>query len=290
MSPAREGFVEVPGGRVWYRVVGDGDRTPLLCLHGGPGFTHDSVATLGRLGRERPVVLFDQLGSGRSDRPGDPKLYRVERYVDEVARVREDLALDRFHLWGHSWGGALALSYALTGPFGLQSLTLASPLVSTARWVEDANRLRSQLPEEVQRTLRNHEEREFTGCPEYVTATATFYRRHLCRLDPWPEELERAFAGMGADVYETMWGPTEFHATGTLVGFDLVPQLPELRLPVLFTCGRHDEAAPETVSSFRDIVPGADLALFEDSSHTAHLEERDRYLDAVRSFLARNDR
>jgi proline-specific peptidase len=283
-----EGFIDVPGGRVWYRVAGaDRPGVPLLGLHGGPGFTHDTLLTLDGLASDRPVVLYDQLGSGRSDRPGDPDLYRVERFVEEVGRVREGLGLDRIHLLGHSWGGTLALSYTLTGPADLESLILASPLVSTSRWLEDARRLRSELPEEVQRVLDDHEEREFTGCPEYVAATYEFYRRHLCRKEPWPEELERGFAGVGLDVYETMWGPTEFHATGTLLDLDLVPRLEELRLPVLFTCGRYDEASPDTVASFTGAVPGAEMVVFEQSSHTAHLEESERYLDVVRAFLQR---
>jgi proline-specific peptidase len=247
------------------------------------------LTTLDGLASDRPVVLYDQLGSGRSDRPGDPDLYGMERYVEEVGLVREALGLDRIHLLGHSWGGTLAISYAVTGPAGLASLILASPLVSTARWLEDARGLRSKLPEDVQRTLREHEEREFTGCPEYTAATLAFYRRHLCRLEPWPDELELAFAGMGLDVYESMWGPTEFHATGSLVQLELAPHLGELRLPVLFTCGRYDEATPDTVGSFRDAVPGAELVVFEESSHTAHLEEPDRYLDTLRRFLGRVD-
>lgn len=281
-----EGFVEVTGGRVWYRIAGEGrEGVCLLCLHGGPGFTQDSVSSLEGLADERPVVFYDQLGSGRSDRPEDPSLYHLERYVDEVMQVRDELGLARVHLLGHSWGGSLALAYALAGHPGIDSLILASPLLSTARWLEDARRLRSALPEDVQRTLTGHEEAGFTGCPEYVEATMAFYHRHLCRLDPWPEELERAFAGMGLDVYETMWGPTEFHATGNLIELDLEPRLGELRMPVLFTCGRHDEATPETVGSFREAVPGAQLAVFEESSHTPHLEERDRYVQVLREFL-----
>jgi proline iminopeptidase len=281
-----EGFVDVTGGRVWYRIAGeDRQGVCVLLLHGGPGFTHDSMASLGALADERQVVFYDQLGSGRSDRPEDPSLYRLQRYVDEVMRVRDELGLARIHLVGHSWGAGLALAYTLAGHPGIESLTLASPLISTARWLEDARRLRAELPEDVQRTLSRHEESEHTGCPEYVAATMAFYRRHLCRLEPWPDELERAFAGMGLDVYETMWGPTEFHATGTLLDLDLEPRLGELRVPVLFTCGRHDEATPETVGSFRDAVDGAELEVFEESSHTAHLEERERYLQVLRRFL-----
>jgi proline iminopeptidase len=283
-----EGFVEVTGGRIWYRVAGEGrEGVCLLCLHGGPGFTHDYVSSLEDLASDRPVVFYDQLGSGRSDQPGDSSLYRLERYVDEVMMVRDALGLARVHLLGQSWGGALAVAYALTGPPGIESLILASPLLSTPRWLQDARRLRSELPQDIQRTLRDHEEAGFTGCPEYVAATFEFYRRHLCRLDPWPAELERSFAGMSGNVYGTMWGPTEFHATGNLLELDLEPRLGELRIPVLFTCGRHDEATPETVGSFRDAVDGAELEVFEDSSHTAHLEERDGYMEVVRRFLGR---
>jgi proline iminopeptidase len=284
----KEGFVEVPGGRVWYRVAGSERRgVPLLCLHGGPGFTHDSIAPLEGLGSDRPVVLYDQLGSGKSDRPGDASLYRLERYVEEVERVRQAVASGPLHLFGHSWGSALALAYAFTAPEDLQSLILASPLVSTARWLEDAGRLRAELPDDVQEALQRHEEAGFTGCPEYVSATAAFYRRHLCRLDPWPEELERSFAEMGADVYETMWGPTEFYATGSLRELDLVPRLGEISVSVLFTCGRHDEARPETVASFTERVPGAEMVVFEESGHCAPLEETERYLEVVRDFLGR---
>lgn len=284
-----EGRVDVPGGRVWYRVAGDDrDGVPLLCLHGGPGFTHDALSPLAGL-PDRPVVLYDQLGSGRSDRPGDPGLYRLERYVEEVDRVRQAVAPGDFHLLGHSWGGALALAYAATDPQGLRSLVLASPLVTTARWLEDAGRLRAELPADVEEVLRHHEDSGFTGCPEYVAATIEFYRRHLCRLQPWPEELERSFAEMGADVYETMWGPTEFHATGTLRDLDLVPRLEELAVPVLFTCGRHDEARPETVASFADRMDGAETVVFEESSHSAPLEETERFLQVVRDFLKRVD-
>jgi proline iminopeptidase len=129
-----EGFVQVAGGRVWYRVAGeDREGVCLLCLHGGPGFTHDSVASLEALASDRMVVFFDQLGSGRSDRPGDHSLYRLERYVDQVMRVRDELGLARVHLFGHSWGGGLAAAYALAGHPGIESLILASPLLSTAR-------------------------------------------------------------------------------------------------------------------------------------------------------------
>ncbi|HXF37850.1 MAG TPA: proline iminopeptidase-family hydrolase [Actinomycetota bacterium] len=280
-----EGFVDVEGGRVAFRLLPGGDGTPLLLVHGGPGMAWDYLEPLERLSADRPVVLYDQLGCGRSDRPDDPSLWRVDRFVDEVRRVREALGLDRAFLLGHSWGGCLATAYARTDPPGLAGLVLASPLLSTDRWLADAAALRSQLPRDVRAVLDRHEAGGSTDCPEYVAAAVVFYKRHLCRVDPWPDALERTWTNMGLDVYLAMWGPTEFHATGSLRGYDLTPQLPRISVPTLLTCGRHDEARPETVASFRDLIPGAAMVVFEESSHTPHLEEPERYLDVVAAFL-----
>jgi proline iminopeptidase len=289
-SAVEEGHVPVPGGRVFYRrLSGGGEGLPLLVVHGGPGFTHDYLEVLERLADRRDVIFFDQLGSGRSDRPADEGLWRLQRFVDEVDAVRTGLGVDRMHLLGQSWGGCLATTYALTVPDPITSLVLASPLISVPRWLEDAARLRAALPDEVRATLDSHEAGGRTGCPEYAAATVFFYKRHFCRLEPWPDPLERTFAGMSQEVYETMWGPTEFHCTGTLRGYDLTPRLPEIRVPTLFTCGRHDEATPEAMAAFREMVPGADLVVFERSSHTAHLEETDRFLREVDAFLQRVD-
>jgi proline-specific peptidase len=282
-----DGFVSVPGGRVWYRVEGGG-ATPLLCLHGGPGFAHDYLSPLLALADERPVVLYDQLGCGRSDRPADDSLWSLDRSIAEVHALRLALGLNRLHLLGHSWGGFLALSYALEHR-GLSGLVLASPLVSVPRWLEDARGLRRQLPRDLIDTLDRHEVQGFTSCPEYQAATFEYYRRHLCRLDPWPPELERSFAGFGTEVYESMWGPTEFHATGSLVGMDLTSRLGELEMPVLYTCGRHDECTPEAVASFEAATVDARLVVFETSSHMAHIEEPGRFTEVVRTFLRQVD-
>lgn len=281
-----EGLVDVTGGRVWYRLVGEGG-VPLLCLHGGPGMPHDYLLPLERLSSERVVVFYDQLGCGQSERPEDKSLWRLDRFVDEVEQVRRELALETFHLLGHSWGGALALSYASIRPRGLASLVLASPLVEVSRWLEDAGRLRSRLPQKTQDVLERHEREGFTECPEYQAATFEFYKRHFCRLDPWPEALEKTFARLGLDVYLTMWGPTEFYAAGNLKDFDATGRLGQIHVPVLLTCGRYDESTPEAVAHFDARIKDSEMKVFEESSHTPHLEEADEYVEVVRRFLAR---
>lgn len=286
------GLAEVPGGRVAYWLVaGAGARgIPLLCLHGGPGMTHNYLAPLSALADERPVIFYDQLGCGESDRPGDASLWTVERSVAEVAAVREALGLADLHLFGNSWGGWLALSYVLDRQPALASLTLSSSPPSTARFVAGCDRLRSRLDERTQEVLRRHEVTGYFDCPEYQAAVLTFYQRHLCRLDPWPEGLERSFAGMSTEVYRTMWGPSEFGPlTGTLKGWDVTARLPEIRVPSLLTAGRHDEATPDQMIEMSAAMPDAEVRVFEHSSHLAFYEETDAYLAVLRGFLRRFD-
>src|SRR5947208_8611901 len=165
---AAEGFVEVPGGKVWYRIAGDNEDTvPLLCLHGGPGFTHYYLESLEALGERRRVILYDQLGCGRSDRPDDASLWTVERFVEELAQVRAALGLDRLHLFGSSWGGMLAMQYVLDRQPPLESLILCGSPASIPRWIEDCNELRAQLPSAEQEILDRHEKAGWTACPEY---------------------------------------------------------------------------------------------------------------------------
>jgi proline iminopeptidase len=284
-----ECYVNVPGGRVWCRTVGSGPGLPLLVLHGGPGFTCEYLDPLAELGDERAVVLFDQLGCGRSDRPSDPALWTVDRFVDEVACVRRALGLDRIHLLGQSWGSMLAVDAVLAGATGIASLILASPPLSIPLWMADAGRLRAQLPPDVQLALTRHEASGYTACPEYRAASLEYSRRFICRADPWPDAYERSFVGEGEEVYHTMWGPNEFTVTGTLAGYDRTDRLPSIDIPTLLTCGRFDEATPESTEVYAGLIPGSRTAIFERSAHCAHLEEKEAYLSEVRSFLAEMD-
>jgi proline-specific peptidase len=284
------GRIAVPGGNVWYRVTGNGPGTPLLLLHGGPGFPSQYLEPLAALGDERPVIFYDQLGCGRSDRPADPGLWRVERFVEEVAAVRGALGLSRVILHGHSWGGALAVETALSGAPGLAGLVLASPLLDARRWLADADRLRRELPAGVQEALRRHEAAGTTGSPEYEQATLAFYRRFVCRRDPWPPEMNESLSQLGQACYLSMWGPSEFHPTGLLRAYDVSGRLGELRVPTLFTVGRFDEATPETVASFQARVPGAGLAILERSAHMTMLDEPAAYVTVLRRFLGGFDR
>ena len=283
--PVREGYVSVTGGRVWYRQVGEGGGIPLLALHGGPGSTHHPLEPLEALAGERPVIVYDQLGSGRSERPGDRSLWRIERFVEEVGQVRAALGLERVHLLGHSWGTILALEYALTRPAGLVSMVYEGPCFSIPRFSADAMRLRAQLPPAVLETLQRHEAAGTLDSDEYKRAEWEFYKRFVYGMETPTESIVRSRAEFGRDVYETMWGPNEMLATGSLKDYDRTGRLVEIGLPTLFLCGRYDECTPEATAWYRGFVPGSRLAVFEHSAHMPHLTDRDEFLRVLRAFL-----
>ena len=290
---SKEGFISFRGFKVWYGIVGEREESgklPLLCLHGGPGAPHDYLESLGGLATGgRRVVFYDQLGSGNSDHPHKPEMWTVGLFVEEVGVVRRALGLERVHLLGHSWGGMLAMEYALTQPLGLASLILADSLASVPQWIAETNRLRSELPPEVQETLSKHEEAGTTEDSAYQNAVLVFYRRHACRLDPWPECLQRAYSRLMQDpeVYYTMFGPSEFHATGTLKNWSIVHRLGEIRVPTLILSGRYDEATPAVVDTIHRGIQGSKWVVFENSSHMPHLEETERYFEVLSDFLSR---
>ena len=285
---AGEGYARVDGGWVWYGVVGSGNATPLLCVHGGPGFSHDYLESLADLADERPVVFYDQLGCGNSERPDDDSLWILERFVAELGQVRDALGLERVHILGQSWGSMVLVDYALTRAPGIDSMVLASPCLSVSRWLRDVNLLRRALPPQIQEVLDRHEAVGTLASAEYQAAMTEYNRRHLCRIDPWPIELERSMAKAGRAVTSAMWGPSEFSMSrGNLRYYDRTPRLREIERPVLWTCGRFDQARPETVSHYQSLLPGSEFVLFERSSHTSHIEERAHYVQVVREFLRR---
>jgi len=281
-----EGHIDVPGGQVWYKVVGSGESVPLLTLHGGPGGGHDYLEPLNALASERPVVFFDQLGCGKSDTPDDVSLWRIDRFVDEVTAVRDALGLDRIHLLGHSWGGWLAIEYMLGAPSGVVSLTLASTSASIPQFVYEAGKLISKLPREMAETMRRLEAEGDFENPEFEAGMMEFYKRHLCRLDPWPDPIMRSLENLdGNIVYETMNGPTEFTVIGNLKDWNRIEKLGEIVAPTLITCGRYDELTPACSRTLRQGIMNSRMHVFERSAHMAHLEETESYLQILSEFL-----
>ncbi len=286
---AREGYIPVTGGKIWYRMVGKKDGTPVIIVHGGPGASSDYLKPLEKLGIDRPVIMYDQLGCGRSDNPDDNTLWRIERFVKELAEVRAGLNLKEAHIYGHSWGTMVSVDYILSRPEGIKSLVLASPALSVKRWTDDANQLIEKMPFTTRQAIRRHEREGTTDSKEYEAAVTEYLKRHLCRLTPWPAELMQAFERSNPKIYKIMWGPSEWLPTGNLKGYERTGRLKEITVPTLFTAGRYDEATPAATAWYRSHVPNSMLRIFEESSHLAMHEEPDVYFESVREFLKAHD-
>ena len=290
---ANEGFVPFRGYRTWYRIVGDEgpeEKLPVVLLHGGPGGTHDYLEPLEALAETgRRIVFYDQIGCGKSDLPEDDSLWVVETFVEELDVIRRELGLDQIHLFGSSWGGMLAMEYALTRPRGLESLILASSPASIPQWVEETGKLRVQLPPDVQAVLDRHEAAGTTDDPEYEEAAMEFYKRHVCRAEPWPECVLRSFQFIAEHgvVYHTMNGPSEFYVTGNLRQWSVVDRLPEIRVPTLVVTGEHDEATPAVNKTVAEGIPGAESVIYPGASHMAHVEDTEGYVRLLDGFLTR---
>ncbi len=289
-----EGIFEWDGHATWYQASGESepDKFPVVILHGGPGATHDYLEDLEVLSRSgRQTILYDQLGCGNSqhlpDAPAD--FWTVDLFKRELVGLLEHLGIERaYTLLGQSWGGMLAMEHALDHPAGLKGMVVANSPGSIPLWVEEANRLRADLPPDVQETLLLHEANGTTEDTDYEAAVMVFYQRHLCRV-PWPECMDRAFAKMEEDptVYHTMNGPSEFHCIGSLRNWDITDRLPEIDVPTLLISGEFDEATPKVVKEIADRIPGAEWVLFEGASHSTHLEEPGRFVSAAEGFLDR---
>jgi proline iminopeptidase len=276
-----EGILEVQGGNVWYEVVGEGQEVPLIVLHGGPGYPHDSLEPLEDLANERKVIFYDQLGCGNSKRTTDKSLWTVEHFVKELEQLIKSLKLTKYHIIGHSWGSALAVAFALTKPNGLQSLILTDPYISTPQWDKDAKRLIDKMPIAMQKVLKEGKIESET----YQEASMEYYYRHVYRFKKFPIACVKASNKMNRELYGYMWGPEEFKASGTLKDLDFIPLLQEIKVPVLLLCGRFDEATPEALEFYKTKLPKGQMKVFEDSAHFPFYTERKAYITTVRKFL-----
>jgi proline-specific peptidase len=275
------GYAQGVGGKLWWKSVDPGNSAvPLVLLHGGPGSPSYYLEPLEALASDRRVVVYDQLGAGRSDAPDDSSLWTLETFVEDLRKMTNELGLERFHLLGHSWGGALALAYLDAHPGHVESLIMASPLVDVDKWVADADELVSTLPLPFQAALRGP-----ADTVEYSAAEAEFYRHYFCNLDPYPEALQKSVDGLGLGPYVTMWGPNEFTCTGNLRGIDLSPVAAGLDIPNLWLCGSDDEARPATIRGFSESNPHGQFVEFAGGTHCVHLEQPDAYLAVLRDFL-----
>lgn len=268
---------------------------PLFVLHGGPGMAHNYVANLAELADEtgRVVIHYDQIGCGNSTHlPDAPTgFWTPQLFVDEFHTVRTALHIDTFHLLGQSWGGMLAAEIAVQRPPGLASLSICNSPASMDLWVAGAHELRAQLPAQTQEALDRHETAGTVTDPEYLDATAEFYRRHVCRVEPMPQDFLDSESQMESEptVYHTMNGPNEFHVIGTLRHWSIIDRLPAVTAPTLVVAGEFDEATPATWQPYVHQIPGARSHVFPDTSHCTHLEKPEEFRAFIAVFLSEHE-
>ncbi|WP_342359111.1 proline iminopeptidase-family hydrolase [Terrarubrum flagellatum] len=293
----REGFAPFGAYQTWFRVTGDlaSPKLPLVIAHGGPGCTHDYVDSFKHLAANgRAVIHYDQIGNGRSTHLRDKgaDFWTVQFFLGELDNLLDHLGIaSRYALLGQSWGGMLGSEHAVLRPKGLKALILANSLAAMPLWIAGAAKLREGLPSDVRATLERHEAAGTITHPDYVAATRVFYDRHVCRINPWPEEVARTFAAIEDDptVYHTMNGPTEFHVVGTMKDWSVIDRLHQIEAPTLVIRGAYDEATPECVAPFRQRIPRVEYAEFANSSHMPHVEEQAACLARCEAFLSAHD-
>ncbi|HIH24607.1 TPA: proline iminopeptidase-family hydrolase [Candidatus Woesearchaeota archaeon] len=279
-----QGFIKTSYADVWYDRTGTKGRTPMLCLHGGPGLPSDYLRGLAALGDEREVIFYDQSGCGRSTHGLAKRYHTVSHFSDEIGIVRDALDLDRIVLFGHSWGGLIATEH-LKRPstaVGVRAAILASPMVNNVQWTEDMTRNAKTLPKELADAL-------IVGKPRRVFERAR--RRFLKQYNPHRhnDEYESAIGEMNHDIRRSLWGTSMFACTGILRGYDARHHLAYIRTPTLITTGTFDGILPTTAEEIATSMPCAETATFRGAGHYAHIDYPKRYVARVRHFLHEHD-
>jgi proline iminopeptidase len=291
MNTVKTGGVQmVPvNGRfqVWTKRIGAGPST-MLTLHGGPGSTHEYFECFEDFLPAAGVqfIYYDQLGSAYSDQPDEPALWTVERFREEVEQVRIALGLENFYLYGHSWGGMLAIEYALKYQSHLRGLIVSNMTASIASYVAYINELRRQLPAESRRILERYEASGDYTAPEYEKVMfGEIYAAHLCRVAPWPEPLARMIRHMNQKVYNTMQGPNEFVVTGTFKDWDRWGDLKNINVPTLLSVGRFDTMRVTDIERMGRLIPNARVMICERGSHCSMYDDQERYFEDLIHFI-----
>lgn len=287
IEPDERHELTIQGFRVVAYVFGAGPET-LLCLNGGPGLPCDYLREAHSCLAEQGfrVVAFDQLGTGASERPDDASLWTIERYVAETEAVRQALGLGPVHLLGHSWGGWLAIDYALAHPDAVKSLILADTVADMPHLIGELERLRAALGPETVAMMQAHEAAGTYDHPEYMAAITLLNYRHVCRLPEWPAPVRRSLGDWNMAPYMTMQGPNEFLYTGNLKDWNRIPDLPKITAPVLIVVGEHDELTPACALRMKNALPaGAWINVVRNASHMPFYENPVGYYPPLLSFL-----
>ena len=285
-----ESFLEVPGGKIWYKVSGYGDGIPVVLLHGGPGGSSFYLKAFEDLGSDRPVIRYDQLGGGKSEMVTDTSLFTIEHFVNELDLLRTHLGIKNWHVFGHSWGTILAIEYYRTFPKNVSSLTFGSLCFDIPAWEQSTNNLLETLPDSLQDAVRIAEATGNYDNPMYEEAMNQFYAKYVWGPNFDLPDFDSLMSTFNAALYGYMWGPSEFSITGTLSDYNSTSLLSKIGIPTLFTVGEHDEISPEMVKKYAGMVKNSQITVFSGSSHMTPWDARDESITTQREFLISVDK
>ncbi|PSR82289.1 Alpha/Beta hydrolase protein [Coniella lustricola] len=284
--------------QTWYKIFGNlsTSTTPLIIIHGGPGACHDYLLPLTDLASSMPVIFYDQIGNGKSThlahKSGDEQFWTVELFKKELENLILHLNLENrpINVYGHSWGGMLAAVWAATipSPPNLSQLIISNSLASVDKWREAITPLRKQLPDDVQAVLDRAEETREFETPEYEAAVEVFYKRHLSLARPWPApEVQAALDWLSKDptTYNTMYGPSELYASGSLRDWTCIPDLKNIKVKTLLINGTEDEAQDVAMQPFFDHIEKVKWVTLDNAAHFSHVDQREKYMKILGSFL-----
>lgn len=286
--PEAEGYAQVPGGKIYWRRFGSGGKTPLLTLHGGPGAAHNYLLSMQALADERPVIFYDQLGTGKADAPADETIYTVQRSVDELDAVRKALGLEKVVLFGHSWGAMLAIEYLCQGRgAGVEKVILGGALASVPQATAGQQRLIDSMPDDFAAKLHALEKAGKMTSPEYQALTQRFYDNFVLRGPPTPDAMASFEALSKSIAYRVMNGPNEFYITGVIKTWDRRKDLKAITQKTLITTGEFDEVTLDCHETIRDGIAGPRrMVVMKGCSHMTMVEQPEAYNALVRGFLA----
>jgi proline iminopeptidase len=292
---ARMITIKTPKGdfRVWTKRTGNNPTIKVLLLHGGPGATHEYLEAFDSYfpGASIEYYYYDQLGSGFSDKPTDESLWDIPRFVDEVEQVRQALGLDKnnFYLLGHSWGGILAMEYALKYPQHLKGLVISNMMASVPAYNAYASHVLMPAMDQKQlATLQDMERQGKTADPAYMELLTTLhYEKHFLRMpsDQWPEPVTRSFAHLNQQVYVLMQGPSELGAAGKIEHWDRSKDLARIKTPTLVIGATYDTMNPDYMRKMAETLPNGRFLLCPNGSHMAMYDDQKTYFGGLVAFL-----
>lgn len=282
-------MLPVVGGKykVWTKRMGTG-KVKVLLLHGGPGASHEYLEVMESFLPQANIEMYyyDQLGCNNSDQPDDPSLWTLPRYLEEVEEVRRGLGLEHFVLYGHSWGGILAMEYALHYQQHLQGLVISNMTAGSQAYLKHTAALKLQLPPASLARLQALEAKQDYDSPEYgKIMMEDLYPKMICRTKPWPEPLDRAFRHLNEKIYNQMQGKSEFLVTGNLKDWERWDRLHEIKVKTLTIGARYDEMDPEDMKKMATLIPNATAAICPNGSHMCMWDDQAFYFRHLLEFL-----